>query len=86
MAGKLQSRQGQDSPRKGQISDESGEKVMEILENYNSHEKIQNLPELALNLDIANVEDPKKNGIHFYTLSIMNETNKVHFIKMIPCI
>jgi len=88
MAGKQhESRQDQDSPRKGQVSDESSKKDRETLDiNYDLFEKIQTLPELALELDTTNEEEAKKNGIHFYTLSIMNETNKVHLIKMIPFI
>lgn len=80
---KNESRQGQESLRKGQISDESGKKDTEDI-NYNFCEKLQNSPELSLDLDIIKEEDAKKNGIHFYTLSIMNETNKVHFIKNNP--
>lgn len=77
-----ESRQDQDSPRKGQISDESGRKDLENLDiNFSSHESIQKLSENALELGATSEEETKKNGIHFYTLSIMNETNKVNFIK-----
>lgn len=78
MAGKQhESRHDQDSPRKGQISDEFGKKNHAKKDmNYDSHEIIQKLYEDGLELDVTN-EETKKNGIFFYTLSIMNETNKV---------
>ena len=83
MAGKQhESRQDQDSPRKGQISDECGMKNHEDMNiSYDSHENIQKVSESVLELDTASEDETKKNGIHFYTLSIMNETNKVDFIK-----
>lgn len=83
MAGKQhESRHDQDSPRKGQISDESGRKDLENLDiNCSSHENIQKVTENALQLGATSEDETIKNGIHFYTLSIMNETNKVNFIK-----
>lgn len=80
MAGKQhESRPDQDSPRKGQISDESGKRDMnhQININYNTHESLQKSPENSLEITD---EDTLKTGIHFYTLSIMNETNKVLLI------
>lgn len=83
MAGKQhESRHDHDSPRKGQISDESGRKDLGNLDiNCSSHENIQKVTENALELGVTSEDEAIKNGIHFYTLSIMNETNKVNFMK-----
>lgn len=81
MAGKQhETRPEQESPRKGQISDETVRKDLKCINiNYYDHETGQKVSESSSNLRAADYEETMKNGTHFYTLSIMNETNKVPF-------
>lgn len=81
MAGKQHEiRPEQESPRKGQISDETGRKYLKCINiNYPTHESGQNASENSPKLRATDFEETMKNGTHFYTLPIMNETNRVIF-------
>ena len=74
MAGKQHETQpDQESSRKTQISDATGSKENVSNELYNN---IFRNPRKNVS-DTSNIEEAVKTGVHFYTLSIMNESNKV---------
>lgn len=74
MAGKQhESRPDHEIIRKGQVSDESGKR-----EHLFDHVHIKNDPKPQnTHIDASKDADFIETGVHFYTLSIMNESNKV---------
>lgn len=78
MAGKQH--EEQESTRKGQIADESGKR--EFLNNSYDFEYISNSQHASSEnrLDGLKIEHKNKIDVHFFTLSIMNEENKVILI------
>ena len=81
MAGrKHETKPEQETVRKGQISDGSGKnEYTKPTENFECSldTKYKSPSEQFENLKI---EEPNKIDVHFYTLSIMNEANKVIFL------
>ena len=74
MAGKHhEARPGQEAIRKIQISDEA-QKSTNISISYINNSITEEF------LDGPKIEEREKSCVHFYTLSIMNETNKVFYI------
>lgn len=62
--------------RKSQISDEPG-KWTDNIKNIGDIKNLNKVKLLKECQDQTKIENNLKTGIHFYTLSIMNETNKV---------
>lgn len=78
MSGKHhETRPGQEAIRKSQISDEARKWA-----SINSKISYINNSITEQYLDGPKIEEREKPCVHFYTLSIMNETNKVFYINI----